>query len=527
MPTTRVALGASHRDRYRLWLSRGVDEAFLVARRRMRLAVMNSPVGSYNPTRLWKPEWWVEAVNTEIAPVLWRIYWTAANEAAKQSGRPVGMAAWRIETRWRAQLSRLYGYADTVGRRVAELAEQGDGEARGWMLDRLGLVAAAGPMSEGIATGMVDTEELEAEQGGLDAGAGGGVKTWIAAGPNPRPTHSDADGQSVLYGEQFVVGGYECDYPGDGALPPEERCNCYCAVEYAVEVSDTPGVVPVPPELAGVEVLDEAQIGELLLSENPTVPASASIDPTIRQMPGRSLPSEWASASVSPTGGQIATEVNDALEAINRVHLMPEGIPGVTVHQLSPTADNLGQFTSLLTDPEGPRYIAIRPGGPAGQIRSTVAHEVGHYFDWGDFDTPVGTFGTGVGRYVPTRGWVLSEVSEGFAPVMEAIQATPEYNTLRVVLDGLVSGDSTLVQGLGAAQRAQMIESLEYLLDPAELWARSYAQFVALESGDAAMLAAVRTSTMSGGAALPAQWEAATFGPVQDAIAAMFRAQGL
>jgi hypothetical protein len=526
MATARVALGARDRDRYRLWLSQGVDAAFTVARRQMRLAVMNSPVGTYNPNRLWKPEWWVEAVNREIAPVLWRIYWTAANEAAKQTGRPVGMAAWRIEARWRAQCTRLYEYADTVGRRVAELAEQGDGEARGWMLDRLGLVAAAGPMSDGIAGGMVDTEGLEAEQGGLDAGTGGGIKTWIAAGPNPRPTHSDADGQSVLYGEQFVVGGYECDYPGDGALPAEERCNCYCAVQYAVEVSDTPGVLPIPPEFAGIEVMDEMQLGELLLSENPTVPASASIDSTIRGMPGR-LPSEWATERALADGGRISREVNEALDRINTVHLMPDGIPGVTVHQMTESADNLGQFTSLLTDPEGPRYIAIRPGGPAGQIRATVVHEVGHYFDWGDFDTPVGVFGTGVGRYVPTRGWVLSEVSEGFAPVMQAIQATPEYNTLRAVLDGLVAGDTPLVAGMNTVQRARMIESLEYLLDPAELWARSYAQFVALESGDAAMLAAVRTSTMSGGAALPSQWEAATFGPVQDAIAAMFRAQGL
>lgn len=525
MGTTTVRVAQRSRDRYRLWLSQGVDVAFTVARRQMRLAVMNSPVGTYNPNRLWKPEWWIEAVNTEIAPVLWRIYWTTANETAKQTGHLIPMAGWQIENRWRAQLSRLYEYADTVGRRVTELAEQGDGEARGWMLDRLGLVAAAGPMSDGIAGGMVDTEELEAEQGGLDAGAGGGVKTWIAAGPNPRPTHSDADGQSVLYGEQFVVGGYECDYPGDSALPPEERCNCYCAVEYAVEVSDTPGVIPVSPELAGLEVLDDMQIGELLLSENPTVAASASVDDTIRVMPGRTLPSEWASQREIPGGGLIGREVREALDRIDGIHAMPDGIPGVTVHQLIESSDNLGQFTTLVSDPGGPRFIGIRPGLDAGQVRATVAHEVGHYFDWGDFDTPVGVFGTGVGRY--QGGWVLSEVSEGFAPVMEAIQATPEYNSLRNALDALFTGDTPLTTGMSVGERARMVKVFEYLLDPAELWARSYAQFVALESTDAAMLAAVRKSTISRGASVPVQWEATTFGPVQDAIRGMFRAQGL
>jgi hypothetical protein len=30
----------------------------------------------------------------------------------------------------------------------------------------------------------------------------------------------------VLKAQPFTIGGYECDYPGDDALPPEERCRC-------------------------------------------------------------------------------------------------------------------------------------------------------------------------------------------------------------------------------------------------------------------------------------------------------------
>jgi len=44
-----------------------------------------------------------------------------------------------------------------------------------------------------------------------------------------RPTHLSVamDGPIGLH-EKFVVGGYECDYPGDPELPASERCGCRC-----------------------------------------------------------------------------------------------------------------------------------------------------------------------------------------------------------------------------------------------------------------------------------------------------------
>jgi hypothetical protein len=44
-------------------------------------------------------------------------------------------------------------------------------------------------------------------------------RTW-------KPTIS----QIVKIGEPFTIGGYECDYPGDDALPSEERCRCRCTL---------------------------------------------------------------------------------------------------------------------------------------------------------------------------------------------------------------------------------------------------------------------------------------------------------
>lgn len=57
------------------------------------------------------------------------------------------------------------------------------------------------------------------------------AKEWLSVmGTTTRDTHADADGQQVPLDEQFTVGGHQCMYPGDAALPPEERCNCQCTI---------------------------------------------------------------------------------------------------------------------------------------------------------------------------------------------------------------------------------------------------------------------------------------------------------
>jgi hypothetical protein len=51
-----------------------------------------------------------------------------------------------------------------------------------------------------------------------------------------RPEHAEAHGQRRLFGEDFVVGGYHCRYPGDPNLPVHLRVNERCAtVSYEPE----------------------------------------------------------------------------------------------------------------------------------------------------------------------------------------------------------------------------------------------------------------------------------------------------
>jgi len=61
------------------------------------------------------------------------------------------------------------------------------------------------------------------------------VKSWLIGSGNPRDTHIEAANFNVRVpmSKPFIVGGYECEHPGDASLPAEEVINCHCCVDYA------------------------------------------------------------------------------------------------------------------------------------------------------------------------------------------------------------------------------------------------------------------------------------------------------
>lgn len=81
-----------------------------------------------------------------------------------------------------------------------------------------------------------------------------GHKMWVANEDNrTRPTHHEADGQTVELAETFDVGGFPLLYPGDPAGPPQETINCRCDLTHVVPTEQTPdwasnlGAGPVSP----------------------------------------------------------------------------------------------------------------------------------------------------------------------------------------------------------------------------------------------------------------------------------------
>jgi hypothetical protein len=57
------------------------------------------------------------------------------------------------------------------------------------------------------------------------------VKTWLPTLDNrTREDHANMDGHGALPLDEFVVGGYKMDRPGDPAGPPEETICCRCTL---------------------------------------------------------------------------------------------------------------------------------------------------------------------------------------------------------------------------------------------------------------------------------------------------------
>lgn len=64
-------------------------------------------------------------------------------------------------------------------------------------------------------------------------GLGVQTKSWFATDDRrTRPTHSNADNQTVGIDEMFVVGGVMMRFPHDPAAPPGETVNCRCTTLY-------------------------------------------------------------------------------------------------------------------------------------------------------------------------------------------------------------------------------------------------------------------------------------------------------
>lgn len=69
----------------------------------------------------------------------------------------------------------------------------------------------------------------------------GGEKQWRANDDaRTRPTHHDANEQTVPLGATFDVGGFPLLYPGDPTGPPQETINCRCDLTHIVPANQTP-----------------------------------------------------------------------------------------------------------------------------------------------------------------------------------------------------------------------------------------------------------------------------------------------
>lgn len=123
---------------------------------------------------------------------------------------------------------------------VTDLRRQGktDEQIRSALIAHLNPESYASDAARISRTSVMSAYNDGAEQGFRDFAAATGqevTKTWRSLlDGKTRPTHLDANGQTVGLDSQFEVGGYFCQHPGDDSLPVWEAANCRCIATFKI-----------------------------------------------------------------------------------------------------------------------------------------------------------------------------------------------------------------------------------------------------------------------------------------------------
>lgn len=194
----------------------------------------------------------------------------------------------------------------------------------------------------------------------------------------------------------------------------------------------------------------------------------------------------------------LCEDLYQAVRSLSQVHGDGEIAPIPVL--LRPRLPALATF---VTRQGQPSEILVRAEGVHRGF--VFLHEVGHLLDFAAFGTP--------GTYASASG------AERFATWQEACLASQAAQELLRVIDDV---------GSSVGADAERRQRLQRLMSTEELWARGYAQYVAVQSGNPALLTALdafRTRPL-GPLYYPLQWDDDDFSPIGAAIEAMIRRQG-
>lgn len=225
------------------------------------------------------------------------------------------------------------------------------------------------------------------------------------------------------------------------------------------------------------------------------VVAPAAVVPAAVAAPVEQAVSTVVSKPVSaafqlPASGQVRASVVNALKAIDLVH--DDGtLPTIPVE---PTRGKsyLGALHSRRrAGGQEAVKISIATKGPWPEL--TAVHETGHLLDLEAIGAK-GSFATDSG-------------AAGTKDVIAALRNT----------DAVRGMESDHKNASGYREKA----FFDYMLNPKEIWARGYAQFIAEESGDVRLLAQLEKAHLSSPGR---QWSKADFAPAAQAFRTLFKA---
>ena len=205
-------------------------------------------------------------------------------------------------------------------------------------------------------------------------------------------------------------------------------------------------------------------------------------------------------------------------QAIDELHTIPSGAPNVSLKK-SAGETTVGAFS--------PAQNVIKVSANGEHPLMTVAHEFGHYLDWK-------VLGTGVSAATNGRGGA----DKGIKQFLSAVENSKAYKQIEAVRQLRVSEapygiNEDVAKSLkGWSSRTSYGA---YLMQPRELWARAYAQYVAQRSSGDAMKkelkteidSAIRPDHPSVSVPWTRQWEQDDFEPIAKAIDDILSARGM
>jgi hypothetical protein len=201
--------------------------------------------------------------------------------------------------------------------------------------------------------------------------------------------------------------------------------------------------------------------------------------------------------------------VTRALGIIDRIHIV-RSLPKIPIHNsYNDTVPSAGGYVSREDESVSIDINTFKDFAPTAML--TFIHEIGHFLDHAALGSP-GVFATLAGDPL-LNGWRRAVEST------DAAQALRHRKTAGTVVIQTPDGPVEVTVGRRHA---------EYLLAPDELWARSYAQYIAAKSMDTRLISAIDLTRPPAalGQIYPAQWDAEDFAPVSQAIDLLFRGQG-
>ena len=333
-----------------------------------------------------------------------------------------------------------------------------------------------------------------------------GVELLLSSDACPLCRKIATEAKRVRLGHAFAVVGHNPDYKN--LRHPPLHPHCQCAM---IEVLKPEFGGPENPEWS--KTLDQPQRGlgddyeppkgQTVPEPEPDrlkLPLPAPPPPAVTPLEPPKPTSTPVSAALDVKAtGDVGREIRGAIATIDGVH--GDGkLPSIPVFGRTTDAENTGEFAFDTTTGKA-AHIGISPAGE--RQRLTFIHETGHFID--GFGIPRSDGKEGPGRSYST--------DPAMKEWWKAVQKSDAVKTLKG-LRGKSVIDITMPDGKPARLKLKG-GAVDYLLRNDELWARSYAQYVATRSSDTTLRKELGDSL--GGFEhpyIPRQWNHQDFEPI-------------